>query len=150
HATEVTDLLRVGHRTDRADPAVGDVERPGAEHRAGAVPQDRARLAVELARFDPCTGSQQRRHRGNQETRGLYGAERAATSAGDSTAVVHRGDVRSQHVLELLHVAEPQGVEEPVGELGTLASVRLETRLPGVHVAAGARGELTARGLGAA
>src|SRR5687768_9069684 len=51
HRTQVPELVGVDNRTDRLDPAVENVERQRADHIAGPVAEDRARLAVQLTRL---------------------------------------------------------------------------------------------------
>src|SRR3954447_5160211 len=60
---QVAELARIDHRADRQDPAVPDLEGPGAEHLAVAIAEDRARLAVHVARLHDAADLRERRRR---------------------------------------------------------------------------------------
>ncbi len=66
-----------------------------------------------------------------------------------AAAVSDHGDIGGEEIAKPLDIPLTEGVKEPFGELVTRLAVGLESRSPGVHVAAGSNDELAACRFGA-
>jgi len=135
--TEVLQLVRVDHGSDRLHRAVVDVEREHVRDPPLGVEHERAGLAVHVVELE---GDAQLGHLladpGEELAHAVPADDRSRPRRRVATAVAVDDDVGSEHLDERIDVPLGDRVEEPRGQAFALLPRRFEAGLPVVDVTA--------------
>jgi hypothetical protein len=148
HWTYVPEFVGVDHCADRLDLPIEDVKRPGIDHLAVPVAEDRAGLAVHLVRLhDDADPYERRDDRGKYPGHVLGADDASGPLRGLAAAVADYLNISSEKLPKPIDVPFLECVEESLSEFVALPSVGLESGSARVHVTPRPHRELPARRL---